>query len=241
MGHRSKEVRHLATMKYLDAGCVCSWALTTCLMAASTFALASWQGQQLTPAVVLVSLSLFNVLIGPLNALPWVLTGLVEADVSAGRLAEFLLPHISLAKQRHATSTSSATSAADATAANHDALGCRMAEHRQGVGALKGGHCGSEPFDLLSFGWEAVLEAQSRGLVPDASTAGTGADALAPQALAVQMTDASFSLCQAPCAASSTQDTQLRDISLCIPKVRFEAQTSLTYVAAALHAIKQQV
>ena len=48
-------------------------------------------GHQLTPEVVFTSLALFNVLIAPLNSLPWVLNGVVEALVSVRRLQRFLM------------------------------------------------------------------------------------------------------------------------------------------------------
>jgi len=37
-------------------------------------------GNQLTAATVFTSVALFNMLIGPLNAFPWVLNGLVEVS-----------------------------------------------------------------------------------------------------------------------------------------------------------------
>ena len=48
-------------------------------------------GHQLTPEIVFTSLALFNVLIAPLNSLPWVLNGVVEALVSVRRLQRFLM------------------------------------------------------------------------------------------------------------------------------------------------------
>jgi ABC-type multidrug transport system fused ATPase/permease subunit len=89
-GHRKQELKHLSAKKYLDAGCVCSWALTSCLFAASTFGLAAWWRQPMTPSIVLVSLSLFNALILPLNNLPWIIGSVIEAWVSASRFCEFL-------------------------------------------------------------------------------------------------------------------------------------------------------
>ena len=39
---------------------------------------------------VFTSLALFNMLIGPLNAFPWVVNGLVEAWVSVQRVQQFV-------------------------------------------------------------------------------------------------------------------------------------------------------
>jgi ABC-type multidrug transport system fused ATPase/permease subunit len=44
----------------------------------------------MTPSTVLVSLSLFNTLILPLNNLPWMIGGVIEAWISANRFSEFL-------------------------------------------------------------------------------------------------------------------------------------------------------
>jgi hypothetical protein len=43
------------------------------------------------PSVVFTSLALFNVLIAPLNAFPWVVNGVVEAMVSLKRIQTYLL------------------------------------------------------------------------------------------------------------------------------------------------------
>lgn len=88
--HRNLELRELAVRKYVDAICVCTWALTSSIFAASTFGLMAWHGQPLSPATVIVCLSLFGIIIHPLNSLPWVLNGVIEAWVSADRLAKFL-------------------------------------------------------------------------------------------------------------------------------------------------------
>jgi hypothetical protein len=43
------------------------------------------------PSVVFTCLALFNVLIAPLNAFPWVVNGVVEAFVSLKRIQQYLL------------------------------------------------------------------------------------------------------------------------------------------------------
>jgi len=66
--------------KYLDALCVFFWATTPVLISIITFTTYSLMGNQLTAATVFTSVALFNMLIGPLNAFPWVLNGLVEVS-----------------------------------------------------------------------------------------------------------------------------------------------------------------
>ncbi|KNC50258.1 multidrug resistance-associated protein [Thecamonas trahens ATCC 50062] len=90
---RRTEMITLASRKYLDAWCVYFWAVTPVLVSILTFGTYTLvMGRTLTPTKVFTSLALFNMLLGPLNAFPWVLNGLVEAWVSAKRLARFLAP-----------------------------------------------------------------------------------------------------------------------------------------------------
>lgn len=87
---REKEVGFLAKRKYLDALCVFFWATTPVLMSLLTFGTAVLSGQSLTAAKTYTSVALLNMLIGPLNAFPWVLNGLTEAWVSLKRVQELM-------------------------------------------------------------------------------------------------------------------------------------------------------
>ncbi|KAI5057619.1 hypothetical protein GOP47_0027634, partial [Adiantum capillus-veneris] len=91
MESRKEEVKYLAVRKYLDAWCVYFWATTPILFSFLTFGLYSLLGYKLDAAIVFTSLSLFNMLISPLNSFPWVINGLIEAIVSLRRLSTFLL------------------------------------------------------------------------------------------------------------------------------------------------------
>ncbi|MCO5571785.1 hypothetical protein L7F22_025533 [Adiantum nelumboides] len=90
MESRTEEVKYLAVRKYLDAWCVYFWATTPILFSFLTFGLYSLLGYKLDAAIVFTSLSLFNMLISPLNSFPWVINGLIEAIVSLRRLSIFL-------------------------------------------------------------------------------------------------------------------------------------------------------
>lgn len=83
---RTGELQHLAVRKYLDALCVFFWAATSLLFSLVTFGTYILLGNELSASTAFTSLALFNVLIAPLNAFPWVINGLVEAVVSAKRL-----------------------------------------------------------------------------------------------------------------------------------------------------------
>jgi ATP-binding cassette subfamily C (CFTR/MRP) protein 10 len=70
---RADELKALKARKYLDALCVFFWATTPVLVAILTFAAFVLMGGTLTSAKVFTCMALFNVLISPLNAFPWVI------------------------------------------------------------------------------------------------------------------------------------------------------------------------
>jgi ATP-binding cassette subfamily C (CFTR/MRP) protein 10 len=59
-------------------------------MSVLTFTTYVFLGNKLSPSKVFTSLALFNMLISPLNAFPWVINGLVQAWVSLKRVQAFL-------------------------------------------------------------------------------------------------------------------------------------------------------
>ncbi|XP_053697505.1 ATP-binding cassette sub-family C member 10 [Sabethes cyaneus] len=106
---RREEIGFLSKRKYLDALCVYFWATTPVLMCLLTFGTSVLIGNTLTAATTYTSVALLNMLIGPLNAFPWVLNGLTEAWVSLKRVQQLIdLPDINLAEYYtplHATDT----------------------------------------------------------------------------------------------------------------------------------------
>ncbi|EDQ90852.1 uncharacterized protein MONBRDRAFT_36370 [Monosiga brevicollis MX1] len=100
---RALELKALKGRKYLDAVCVYLWATTPILISILTFTTYVLLGHELTAAKVFTSLSLFNILIGPLNAFPWVLNGLMEAYVSLKRVELFV--RLPLVESAHDTRT----------------------------------------------------------------------------------------------------------------------------------------
>ncbi|XP_067031621.1 ATP-binding cassette sub-family C member 10-like isoform X2 [Acropora muricata] len=87
---RTAELKSLRGRKYLDAWCVYFWATTPVIISILTFTTYALLGNKLTAAKVFTSVALFNMLISPLNAFPWVLNGLMEAWVSLNRIQAFL-------------------------------------------------------------------------------------------------------------------------------------------------------
>jgi ABC-type multidrug transport system fused ATPase/permease subunit len=74
----------------LDAVCVFLWALTPVIVPFVTFLSTVYLNVDLTAAEVVTALALLNMLIFPMNALPWVINGFMEARVSLRRLAKVL-------------------------------------------------------------------------------------------------------------------------------------------------------
>ncbi|KAG7213689.1 hypothetical protein KM043_002932 [Ampulex compressa] len=96
---RESEIKYLSGRKYLDALCVYFWATTPVLISILTFSTYVLLGNELNAKTVFTSMALLNMLIGPLNAFPWVLNGLTEAWVSLKRIQRILdLPDMDLSK-----------------------------------------------------------------------------------------------------------------------------------------------
>ncbi|XP_043269152.1 ATP-binding cassette sub-family C member 10 [Venturia canescens] len=94
---REQELKYLKGRKYLDALCVYFWATTPVLISILTFGTYVLVGNQLDAKTVFTSMALLNMLIGPLNAFPWVLNGLTEAWVSVKRIQRLLdLPDLDI-------------------------------------------------------------------------------------------------------------------------------------------------
>ncbi|KAI2795848.1 Multidrug resistance-associated protein 7 [Blomia tropicalis] len=88
---RTNEMKYLRWRKYLDALCVYFWATTPVIISSLVFGTFAYVygSDRLTASKVFTSLALLSMLIMPLNALPWVLNGLIEALVSVRRLEKF--------------------------------------------------------------------------------------------------------------------------------------------------------
>ncbi|XP_077138016.1 ATP-binding cassette sub-family C member 10 isoform X1 [Ranitomeya variabilis] len=87
---RDQELQNLRAIKLLDAVCVYLWAALPVLISIITFITYVLLGHQLTAAKVFTSLALVGMLIMPLNNVPWVLNGVLEAKVSLDRVQSFL-------------------------------------------------------------------------------------------------------------------------------------------------------
>uniref|UniRef100_A0A8C6NTH4 ATP-binding cassette, sub-family C (CFTR/MRP), member 10 n=1 Tax=Nothobranchius furzeri TaxID=105023 RepID=A0A8C6NTH4_NOTFU len=106
--HRKQELSYLRAIKYLDALCVYTWAALPVIISILTFVTYVLLGHQLTAAKVFTTVALVGMLIVPLNAFPWVLSGILEAKVSLERIQRFigltnqdLLAHYALSRRLH--------------------------------------------------------------------------------------------------------------------------------------------
>ncbi|KAL8022325.1 putative sulfonylurea receptor, AAA+ ATPase domain-containing protein [Plasmopara halstedii] len=91
MSHaRSLEMGRLQLRKYLDAFCVFSWASTPVVVQVAVFGTAIFLGQAITAANAFTAIALLDRLIFPMNYFPWIISGFLEARVSALRIRDFL-------------------------------------------------------------------------------------------------------------------------------------------------------
>ncbi|KAF9413974.1 hypothetical protein BGZ94_000549 [Podila epigama] len=88
---RSKELKYVRTLLISRSG-IAAVNLTVPVIAATlTFVAYSVTGNELTPAIVFSSLSLFNIMRMPLMIFPQVVSALVDASVSVRRIEDLLL------------------------------------------------------------------------------------------------------------------------------------------------------
>uniref|UniRef100_A0A5S6R647 ABC-type xenobiotic transporter n=1 Tax=Trichuris muris TaxID=70415 RepID=A0A5S6R647_TRIMR len=87
---RREEFKYLKRRKYIDAISVYIWAVASLFMATLTFITFVLLGNELTASKVFTTLSLCNLLIGPVINLPWFINTGYEAWVSTRRIVRFL-------------------------------------------------------------------------------------------------------------------------------------------------------
>jgi ABC-type multidrug transport system fused ATPase/permease subunit len=87
---RNKELWYLMQRKYLDAICVFLWATTPIIVPLATFMSTEYMNIELSAGDVITAIALLNMLVFPMNALPWVINGFMEARVSMRRIAKVL-------------------------------------------------------------------------------------------------------------------------------------------------------
>ncbi|ETW02817.1 hypothetical protein H310_05302 [Aphanomyces invadans] len=91
MGYRSTELQRLRTYKFASAGTDMIYSGLPAMVAVASFLAYIYLGNTLDIGTALTSMALFNILQFPLFMLPHVVNTWAEAQVSFGRLEEFLL------------------------------------------------------------------------------------------------------------------------------------------------------
>ncbi|XP_071483923.1 ATP-binding cassette sub-family C member 10-like [Diadema antillarum] len=87
---RSKELRSVQTVKYLECVFGFTWGTTPILLSILTFSLYTLLGNELTAAKVFTCLSLFRLLVGPLTWMSGLLNCTIESWVALKRVQKFL-------------------------------------------------------------------------------------------------------------------------------------------------------
>lgn len=87
---REKEFSYLKVKKYLDAFCVFFWATLTIIISTIIFCLSDYLDKESVKKLnVFTAIALFNILLVPLNALPWTIGGMMTGKVSMKRVEKF--------------------------------------------------------------------------------------------------------------------------------------------------------
>ena len=87
---REKEFFYLKVKKYLDAFCVFFWATLTIIISTIIFCLNDYlENNSVKKLNVFTAIALFNILLVPLNALPWTIGGMMTGKVSMKRIEQF--------------------------------------------------------------------------------------------------------------------------------------------------------
>ncbi|KYR03153.1 ABC transporter C family protein [Tieghemostelium lacteum] len=88
---RDSELKVMTIIKYIQGIGLILWSMSPIFVSISTFTVFILSGNTLTAAIAFPCLSLFNVMQFPINMLPSVISGIIEASVSVQRLQKFLL------------------------------------------------------------------------------------------------------------------------------------------------------
>jgi ATP-binding cassette subfamily C (CFTR/MRP) protein 10 len=87
---RKNEFFYLKIKKYLDAFCVFFWATLTIIISTIIFCLNEhFENESVKSLNVFTAIALFNILLVPLNSLPWTIGGMITGKVSFKRISQF--------------------------------------------------------------------------------------------------------------------------------------------------------
>eukprot|EP01133_Synstelium_polycarpum_P002439 gene2439-2772_t len=88
---RDSELGVMTIIKYIQGFSLLLWSMSPIFVSVTTFGVFIALGGKLDATIAFPALSLFNVMQFPINMLPMVVSNIIEASVSVGRLENFLL------------------------------------------------------------------------------------------------------------------------------------------------------
>ena len=87
---RTKELKMLRKKQKMHMVNHVSYQLIPFLVSVSSFGIYLSQGHKLTPSIAFTTIMMFNIMRGPLNSLPWIISFFIDTFVSMTRIQEFL-------------------------------------------------------------------------------------------------------------------------------------------------------
>ena len=87
---RKREFDLISKMKYLDSFCVILWGLTSISIITATFIAYSLMGYDIVKVNVFTDIAYFQMLIAPLNSLPWTIGAVVNSLNALSRVKSYL-------------------------------------------------------------------------------------------------------------------------------------------------------
>jgi len=87
---RKKEFDLISKMKYLDSFCVILWGLTSISIITATFIAYSLMGYDIVKVNVFTDIAYFQMLIAPLNSLPWTIGAVINSLNALKRIKSYL-------------------------------------------------------------------------------------------------------------------------------------------------------
>jgi len=90
MNQRDLEISFIKKGKFMDALCVYFWSTTTIIVTTFTFEIYLLMGYALNSENIFTTIALYNILVFPLNALPWTIGGIKTGMISIDRVKDFI-------------------------------------------------------------------------------------------------------------------------------------------------------
>jgi len=87
---REEEQKCLKLIKYLDCFCVFFWIFSSISISVVSLTIYYLQNSNFDNLNILTQLFVFKMIISPLNALPWIVSGMCQSNISKDRICKYL-------------------------------------------------------------------------------------------------------------------------------------------------------